>query len=70
MKSQIALRGMRRVLQDNGYDNVQSDRAIVESWDRFKNEKPNEYAYERNNVYNDTLIAGDMSRQAQASFLG
>ena len=60
---------MRRTLLDNGYSDVNSDSAIVASWERFRNEKPNEYAYERNNVYNDTLIAGDMSRQAQASFL-
>lgn len=69
VKSQIALRWMRRVLLDHWYNKVYTDADILSSWDKFKNEKVDDYLYERNNIYNDTLMAGDLSRQAQASFI-
>lgn len=61
---------MRRVLLDNGYKNTGDAASIIDNWAKFKAEKPAQYVYDRNNVYNDSLMFGDMSRQARAGFLG
>lgn len=60
---------MRRALADNGYRTTDAN-SIVNQWQVFKKEKPDAYIYARNNVYNDTLMLGDMSRQARFNFLG
>ena len=60
---------MRRALADNGYKTTDAN-SIVDQWNIFKQEKPDQYLYARNNVYNDTLMLGDMSRQARFNFIG
>ncbi len=69
-KTDAVLRNMRRVLLDNGYKDTGEATSIIDNWAKFKAEKPQQYVYERNNVYNDSLMFGDMSRQARAWFLG
>jgi len=68
-KTDAALRAMRRSLADNGYKTSDAN-SIIDQWQAFKKEKPDAYLYARNSIYNDTLILGDMSRQAKFNFMG
>lgn len=68
-KTDLALRSMRRTLLDNGYK-VSDPKSIIDAWTTFKKEKPLDYQYARNNIYNETLFLGDMSRLSRLWFLG
>jgi len=68
-KTALALRSMRRTLLDNGYKVWNAD-SVVKAWEQFRNEKPNEYTYARNNIYADTTLMGNVSKQSRLGFLG
>jgi len=63
-KTDMALRSMRRNLLDNGYK-VSTPESVIDAWAKFKKEKPAEYQYARNNIYNETLMIGDLYRQSR-----
>lgn len=68
-KTALAIRSMRRTLIDNGYK-VGNAESVAKAWEQFRTEKPNEYTYARNNIYADTTLIGNVSKQARLGFLG
>ena len=68
-KTALAIRSMRRTLIDNGYK-VGNAESVAKAWEQFRTEKPNEYTYARNNIYADTTLMGNVSKQARLGFLG
>lgn len=68
-KTWLALRSMRRNLLDNGYK-VTDTKSIIDAWNQFKQEKPVEYTYARNNIYNEAQFLGSTNRLDKAGFLG
>lgn len=60
---------MRRNLLDNGYK-VTDTKSIIDAWNQFKQEKPVEYTYARNNIYNEAQFLGSTNRLDKAGFLG
>lgn len=67
-KTWLALRSMRRNLLDNWYQ-VTDTKSVIDAWNQFKQEKPVEYTYARNNIYNEAQFLGSTNRLDKAGFL-
>lgn len=69
-KSDIALRGMQKVLVDAGYTNVFKGEDIAANWKDFQKTKTNEYIRARENILQDTKIVSDVTKLNRLTTFG